>query len=348
MASEQMPVNGPAARSGRRTLAGSGSGAARRVAAGSSQYAGVLSVLLLVSIFFTLTQHQFATYENVLNILQTNAALIVVCVGLTFVMIAGGFDLSVGGVLVLAEVILARLVTGAGLPAALAIPLVIFGGVLFGAAVNGVLIAKLGLSFFVVTLGTMTLTKGLALLITGGETQGLYDEGVIRWFGAGIVFTSALPSAAVIAILVLVAGGLVLRFGGFGRMVYAVGGNAEAARLAGINVAAVRIATYGIAGGLAGLAGVMDAGRLAAASPGGAAGIELTAGAAVLLGGTSFAGGTGTMLGTLFGALFLGVVQNGLIIAQISVYWQGVVTGFVLILSVAVDRLRQRGRDVDR
>jgi ribose transport system permease protein len=314
-----------------------------RAWAGFAPFAGLVSVLVLLCAFFTITQPQFATYDNLLNILETNASLIVVSVGLTFVMLVGGFDLSIGGVVVLSGVVLAKLITSAGIPVAVAIPLVILGAGAFGAVANGMTIAKLGLSFFVVTLGTLTMTRGAALLIAGGETQDLYDEKVIRWIGGGDVITSALPAPAVLALLVLVIGALILRFTGYGRIIYAVGGNPEAARLAGINITAIRVSAYAISGALAGLAGIMDAGRLAAASPDGAQGLELTAAAAVLLGGTSFVGGSGTLIGTLLGALFLGVVQNGLIIAEISVYWQGVVTGGVLILSVLADRVR-RGR----
>lgn len=320
-----------------------GGSAGQRLIASLGSFAGVFSVLVALCVFFTITQPQFASYDNFLNILETNASLIVVSIGLTFVMIVGGFDLSIGGITVLGAVILAKLVLSAGLPAGVAIPIVVLAGATFGALANGMTIAKLGLSFFVVTLGTLTLTRGLALVITQGDTLGLYEETTIRWMGGGELFTSAIPAPAAIALVVVVAAILIVRYSGYGRMLFAVGGNPEAARLAGVNITAMRVSTYAISGGLAGLAGVMDAGRLAAAAPGGSLGLELTAAAAVLLGGTSFAGGSGTMVGTLLGALFLGVVQNGLIIAEISVYWQGVVTGGVLILSVLADRAR-RGR----
>ena len=135
---------------------------------------------------------------------------------------------------------------------------------------------------------------------------------------------------------------LVTRYTGYGRMVYAVGGNAEAARLAGINVVAIRISAYAICAGLAAFTGFLEAGRLAAAAPDTDTGIEFTAAAAVLLGGTSFVGGVGTMFGTFLGVLFLGVLQNGLIISSINIYYQNVITGAVLVLSVLIDRFRQR------
>jgi ribose transport system permease protein len=136
---------------------------------------------------------------------------------------------------------------------------------------------------------------------------------------------------------------VVTRYTGYGRMLYAVGGNQEAARLAGINVRMVRLSTYAISAGLAAFAGVIEAGRLAAASPDADQGIEFSAAAAALLGGTSFVGGIGSVIGTFLGVLFLGVLKNGLIISSISVYWQGVITGGVLFASVLIDRLRRRG-----
>ncbi|MBS1878041.1 MAG: ABC transporter permease [Actinobacteria bacterium] len=304
-------------------------------------YSGVLAILLLLCVFFTITQPKFATTGNLLTILEANASLIVVSVGLTFVMIVGGFDLSIGGVSALAGVLLGKLVLAAGVADAIAIPLIIVGAAAFGALVNGGLIARVGLSFLVVTLGTMALTRGLALLVSGGSTQSLYDHEVIRWLGSGQVLGS-IPVPALIAVAVLLVAIYVTRYTGYGRLVYAVGGNDEASRLAGVNVALIRMSTYSICAALAGLAGILDAGRLASASPDAAVGLELSAAAAVLLGGTALGGGVGTMLGTLLGALFLGVLSNGLIIASISVYWQGVVTGCVLILSLLADRLRRR------
>lgn len=312
----------------------------RRAAEALGPYVGVLVVLLALSVFFTITQPRFATAENLLTILETNASLIVVSVGLTFVMLVGGFDLSVGGMLVLTGVLLGKLTTGAGLPEPLTIPMIIVAAAAFGAVVNGGLIARLGLSFLVVTLGTMALTRGLALLISGGATEGLYEQDLIRWIGSGQLL-GGVPVPAVLSVLVLAAAIYVTRSTGYGRLIYAVGGNPEASRLAGVNITLIRLSAYGISGALAGLAGVLEAGRLAAAAPDTAVGLELTAAAAVLLGGTALGGGSGTIIGTLLGALFLGVLNNGLIIASISVYWQGVVTGVVLILSVLVDRVRK-------
>lgn len=303
-------------------------------------YVGVGGGLLVLIGFLAITQDQFATAGNFLNIFETNAVLLVAGVGLTFVLLTGGFDLSIGAMLALSTVLL-HLLLEAGSPSWLAIVLVITLGTLLGLAFNGVLIARLRLSFFVVTLGTASLFRGAALLKTGGTSHTLYTEELIREIGQGKV--AGIPWAAIIALAVLLTATYVTRYTGFGQMIYAVGGNSEAARLAGMNVTAVRIAAYAICSGLVALAGVMEAGRIASAAPTLGVGFELTVGAAVLLGGTSFLGGSGGMFGTLLGVLFLGVLSNGLTITGISSFWQGFVTGAVLILAVLLDRFRLPG-----
>jgi len=302
-------------------------------------YMGVGGVLLIAVVLLSATQPTFATLGNFTSILETNAALLIVAVGLTFVLIVGGFDLSVGGMLALTGVLLAKLIQG-GIPPYLAMVLVVVAAVLLGLVTNGLLVGEIGLSFFVVTLGTMSLFRGTALLLTDGESQGLYDVEQIKTVGSGSLF--GVPITILVAAIVLVAGFIVMRYTGYGRMLYAVGGNAQAARIAGIRVSAIRVSAYTICAGLAGLAGVLWTSRLVSASPTAAMGIELTAAAAVLLGGTSFAGGQGGIVGTLLGVLFLGVLSNGLTISGVSAFWQSVVTGAVLIIAVLLDHLRSR------
>jgi ribose transport system permease protein len=303
-------------------------------------YVGVVTVLAILIIYFSATQSQFFTYENFLNILDTNAVLLVVSIGLTFTLLIGGFDLSIGGVLALSGVVLAKLLQN-GVPTGVAMLIVLVGAfLLVGVAVNGFIIASLGVNFFVVTLGMLAITRGTALAITNGASQGLYEETFLRDVGSYRV-GGEISMPVVIGLSVLVLSILVLRYTGYGRMVYAVGGNSEAARLAGINVTLVKMSAYAISAMLAALGGILEAGRLAAAAPDTDMGIELTAAAAVLLGGTSFVGGQGTMFGTFLGVVFLGVLQNGLIISDISVYYQGVISGAVLIASVTIDRIRR-------
>lgn len=313
--------------------------AVQRAHGSLTTYLGVGGVLIVASVLLAATQPTFGTFGNLIGILDTNASLLIVAVGLTFVLLVGGFDLSVGGMLALSGVGLALLIE-AGVPPYLAMAIILVGAAIVGLATNGLLIGRIGLSFFVVTLGTMSVFRGTALLLTNGESIGLYNVPQVTQLGSGELV--GIPISVWIALGVLVAALLVTRYSGFGRMLYAVGGNAEAARLSGINVRAVRAAAYTICAVLAALAGLIMAGRLASASPTAATGIELTAAAAVLLGGTSFAGGQGGMFGTLLGAMFLGVLANGLTISQVSSFWQGVVSGVVLIVAVLLDWLRIR------
>jgi ribose transport system permease protein len=214
-------------------------------------YLGVGSVLIALIIYFTVTQSSFATYGNFVNILQTNAVLLVVSVGLTFTLLVGGFDLSIGGVLALSGVIVAKLLQS-GVPTGVAMLIVVLAGVLFGALALGFPIARLGLSFFVVTLGALAFTRGLALVITNGSSIGLYEENTLRTIGNGTVGT--IPVPVIIAVAILIAALLITRYTGYGRMIYAVGGNSEAARLAGINVVVIRLSAYALSAGLAALA----------------------------------------------------------------------------------------------
>jgi ribose transport system permease protein len=307
-----------------------------RVRHAADTYAGVGGVLVLLCVYLSLTQDTFLTWANWLTILEANAVVLVVAVGLTFVLLNGGIDLSLGGIMALTGVIMSELIVN-GWTTWLAIVVVIVMATLCG-LLNGVLIGKVGLSFLVVTLGTGQAYRGIAQVRTGGQTQSLFEVELIRRINESEFV--GIPWLVWISLVVLAIGIVVLRYTGFGRMVYACGGNREAARLAGINVTAVAVSVFVIAGFLAGLAAVMDSSRLLGASPSAATGIELTAAAAVLLGGTSFMGGRGTLLGTLLGVLFLGVLSNGITLAGISPFWYGIVSGVVLISAVLLDRIR--------
>jgi len=323
------PVHGSAARSGVGNTW-------NRLRHAADTYAGVGGVLVILCVYLSFTQDTFLTWDNWLTILEANAVVLVVAVGLTFVLLNGGIDLSLGGVIALSGVVMAELI-GNGLSAWLAMMAVMMLAMMCG-LLNGVLVGKVGLSFLVVTLGTGQAFRGIAQVRTGGQTQSLFEVDLVRRINEGELL--GIPWLIWIAMVVLGTGMVILRYTGFGRMVYACGGNREAARLAGINVTAVAVTVFVIAGTLAGLAAVMDSSRLLGASPTAATGIELTAAAAVLLGGTSFMGGRGTLLGTLLGVVFLGVLSNGITLAGISPFWYGIVSGVVLIAAVLLDRIR--------
>lgn len=305
-------------------------------------YAGVGGVLLILCVYLGITQDAFLTWDNWVSILEANAVVLVVAVGLTFVLLNGGIDLSLGGLMAITAVLMSDGIN-AGWPTWLAITAVVaLAGVL--GFVNGFLIGKVGLSFLVVTLGSGSIFRGIAQVRTGGQTRSLFEVDLIRQIHDGELL--GVPWLAWVSLVVLVVGILVLRYTGYGRMIYACGGNREAARLAGINVTAIAVSVFALAGLLAGMASIMDASRLTAASPTAATGIELTAAAAVLLGGTSFMGGRGTLLGTLLGVLFLGVLENGITLSGIESFWYGVVSGAVLIAAILLDRIRN-GRQRD-
>jgi ribose transport system permease protein len=306
-------------------------------------WTGVGTVLLVMVIVLSITQSLFLTSQNLTNVLKGASINLLLAIGTTFLLTTGAVDLSIGSMLALCSMILAGQMTH-GFPVVLAVLGTILAGALLGGGVNGMLVTKAKLSFFVVTLGTLALFRSLAQIPTQGLTIELYDKpgvGLVERLGDGTVFGISVP--IVISLGALVLSILVMRFTNFGRSVFAVGGNESAARLAGIPVDRVRIAVFAINGALVGLAAVMFAGRIQSASPLIASGIELDVIAAVLLGGTSFLGGSSTMLGTAIGVMFIAVLQNGLNLFGVQALWQGVVTGSVLILAVWVDRIRRPG-----
>ena len=322
--------------------AGSAASTTASVSAGAlmRRYAGVGAALVVLILILSLTQENFLKYNNIMNILRTNSVMFVAAVGLTFVIVSQGLDLSVGSMCALGGVILAELLT-AGVPAWPAIGLTILACCALGGLINGGLIAYGGFNFFVVTLAMLQLLRGAALVISNGTPTSTFMWAPVQWVGDGMV--AGFPVPVVIAIVVGVIGYAVMRWTKFGRAVYAVGGNETAARLAGIDVRRVRFAVYAISAACAGVAAVMLTGRLTSAQPVSAAvGLELSAAAAVLLGGASFAGGSGNIGGAAIGVLFLGILANGITLAGVPSYWQGIATGAVLIAAIALDRIRTR------
>ncbi|MBR1168224.1 ABC transporter permease subunit [Bradyrhizobium sp. DASA03005] len=307
---------------------------------------GMLPVLLILCIGFNvLSEGRFFTGQNLGIVLQQAAVNTVLAAGMTFVILTGGIDLSVGSIL--AASAMAGL-TLSKLPelGMLWLPAALLTGLGFG-IVNGALIALLRLPPFIVTLGSLTAVRGLARLL-GADTTVFNPSIPYAFIGNGsltlVPGVASIPWLSVIALLVILVSWLVLRRTVLGVHIYAVGGNESAARLAGIKVWAVLIFVYGISGLFAGLGGAMQAARLYAAN-----GLqlgqsyELDAITAVILGGTSFVGGIGSIWGTLVGALIIAVLSNGLILIGVSDIWQYVIKGLVIIGAVALDRYRLQG-----
>lgn len=303
-------------------------------------WTGVGVVLALMVVGLAATQDLFLTYLNLNNIARGLAIPLLLAIGTTLLLTTGMIDLSIGSLLALCTMVTAGCLV-AGLPAWVALLATVAAGGLLG-AVNGTLVARAGLSFFVVTLGALAIFRSAAQLPTNGlsvQLSGRPGFGLFTWLGDGKLGPVSVPVA--VAVLTLALAFLVVRWTNFGRQVYAVGGNEHAARLSGIPVQRVRIAVFAVNGLLVGLAAVLFVGRIQAGSPLIGTGIELEVVAAVLLGGTSFLGGKSSLVGTTLGVLFIAVLQNALNLVGVQALWRGVVTGVVLVLAVWIDRLRQ-------
>ncbi|MBN3876903.1 MAG: ribose ABC transporter permease [Nostoc sp.] len=303
------------------------------------EVAGILPILVIICILFAFLSPNFLTGGNIVNILRQASINIVLATGMTFVILTGGIDLSVGSILAVSAVV-ALLVSLLPALSWAAVPAALLAGLLLG-LLNGALITFLDVPPFIVTLGSLTALRGVAFLIAKGTTLINRD---INFAWVGNTYIGPIPWLVIIALLTVIASWFILRQTVLGVQIYAVGGNERAARLTGIKVNRVLLFVYGISGLLAGLGGIMSASRLYSASGVLGQGYELDAIAAVILGGTSFTGGIGTIGGTLLGALIIAILNNGLTLLNLSYFWQLVVKGLVIILAVMIDRLRRRSR----
>ncbi len=299
---------------------------------------GMLPILVLLCIGFSFASDNFFSLQNLSIMTQQASINIVLAAGMTFVILTAGIDLSVGSILA-ASAVAAMLVSNIPGLGMLGIAAGLGCGLLFG-LINGVLIAFVKLPPFIVTLGSLTAVRGIARLL-GNDTTVFNPNLAFAFIGNADVL--GVPWLVIIAFAVIGLSWFILRRTVLGLNIYAVGGNPEAARLAGIKVWAVLLFVYCASGLLSGLGGVMAAARLYAAN-GLQLGMsyELDAIAAVILGGTSFVGGTGSILGTLIGALIIAVLTNGLILMGVSDIWQYIVKGLVIIGAVALDRYRRK------
>jgi ribose transport system permease protein len=312
----------------------------RRAVRGVRDYVGALAALVVIVIIISSAQSGFLTVANLQNVFQTNAPLFLVSIGMTFVVISGGFDLSVGAMMAVSEESLLLLINDAHINAPLAVVITIAICGLLGALLNGAGIGILKLNFFVTTLGTMILLQGIVLVASNGVTN-VVASPWLQSLGNNAI--GVIPIPVLICIGLLILAWFVLQFTAFGRSVYCVGGNPEAARMSGISVPSRLLVVYGISGMCGAMAGVVDAGRLSAATPTAGSTIALTSAAAVLLGGASLAGGVGKVAGTTIGVLVLAVLGNGVNLFGVSAYWQDVVTGAVLLIAIVLDRANKSG-----
>jgi ribose transport system permease protein len=295
---------------------------------------GTVAGLIIMVVVFSSMSDVFLTQRNIINILQQSSINACIAVGMTLVIISGGIDLSVGPVAALAAVVSASLLM-AGLP----VPLVLLSALAVGLAcgfVNGALIAYGGLQPFIVTLGTLSLFRALALIYTGGNpVLGLPNE-FRRLFASEIL---GLPVPVIVAGVLAIIATIVLKKTPLGEYILAVGGNEEAARVSGVPIALTKVATYMISGGLASLAAIILMARLGAAEPILGNLWELEAIAAAAIGGASLMGGKGSIFGTILGAIVLGAMRNGLTLLNVQAFYQLLATGIIIILAMLVDRL---------
>ncbi len=315
----------------------------RLVGANTALILGVLVALL--AIFAAARPASFATVPNLRNVATDASTLLVVAVGMTFVIITSGIDLSVGSVLVFSGVIAAKAMEAIGGESLGVILLGLFACMLSGLAwgiVNGVLIAKGRIPPLIVTLGTLGMALGAAQLITGGVNLRTVPTNLTLSFGIGQMFS--IPYIVLVAVVVALIGAWLLFTTRFGRYTYAIGSNEDAARRAGINVDRHLIKVYAMSGFLAGLAGFLSLARFATTNIGGETTLNLQAITAVVLGGTSLFGGIGTIVGTVIGVFIPAVLQNGFVILGVQPFWQSVAVGAFLVAAVYVDQLRRRAR----
>ena len=301
--------------------------------------AGTLFGLLAIVIVFAVLSPNFLTERNLLNVLQQSSINACVALGMTLVIIAGGIDLSVGPTAAIAAVVAAVLMT-AGVPIALAIPAALAFGAVAG-MLNGALVAYGGLQPFIVTLGTLSLYRAAALIYTGGNPIFGIPPGFRALFNASFF---GVPGPVVIVAVLALAIWTLLNKTPLGEYFLAVGGNQEASRIAGVPVGMTRIASYGISGGLAAVAGLILVGRLGAADPTLGNLWELDAIAAAAIGGASLMGGKGSIVGTLLGAVILGSLRNGLTLLNVQAFYQLLATGLIILTAMLIERAT-RGRE---
>ncbi len=298
---------------------------------------GIFIAFILICLMLAFTSPQFLTLSNWTIIITQASINALLAFGVTFVIITGGIDLSIGSLVAVTGVV-AALLAQTNFPIFVPILGGLLAGLLFG-LLNGYLITKSKIAPFIVTLGTMTIGRGLALIMSKGRPISNLSES-FNFIGGGDIF--GVPFPIIILIFVFILSSILLKKTVFGRFVYAVGGNEQASWASGINVNQIKIAVYAICGTLSGLAGILLTSRITTGQPNAGAGFELDAIAAAVIGGTSTTGGVGTITGTLIGVLLIGVINNGLDLLNVTSYYQQVIMGIIIIGAVLLDSWNQK------
>ena len=300
----------------------------------------ILIALIVMCAILAILNKRFLTASNLLNVLIQNTTVGVVSVGMTFVIITGGIDLSVGSVVALCSALGAGMMKSAGIPWGFALLGMVIIGTVIGFA-QGLLISKVKMPAFIVTLGVMGIARGLTMVYMQGMTiSGLPTD--MQFMGNGY-FGGVIPCAVVILVVVFAVGFYLLRYTSFGRALYSLGGNREATELSGINVHRVETMAYTFNGMACGVGAIVLTARLGSAITTAGEGLEMDAIGAAVIGGASLAGGRGTMVGTLLGVLILGVLNNGMNMLNVDPFYAEAVRGAVILIAVLIDTLRKRG-----
>ncbi|MEG0497985.1 MAG: ribose ABC transporter permease [Carnobacterium sp.] len=296
---------------------------------------GPLLALIVLVIFVTILNPGFVAPNNLLNLLRQVSTNALIAFGMTFVILTGGIDLSVGSTLALSSALMAGGIVS-GLDPLLAMILAVIAGALLG-GFNGLLITKGKMAPFIATLATMTIFRGATLVFTNGNPiTGIGDSFIFKFIGRGYLF--GIPFPVILMLICFTVLYILLHKMTFGRKVFAIGGNEKAAFIAGIKSERIKIAIYAISGMMASVAGIIITSRLNSAQPTAGQSYEMDAIASVVLGGTSLSGGRGRLVGTLIGALIMGTLNNGLNLLGVSSFYQQIVKGIVIIIAVLLDR----------
>lgn len=298
---------------------------------------GVLIILIVLCIIISIANPRFLTQQNLFSVMRAFSYIAIIAIGQTLVIISGGVDLSVGSIYGFSGLITAFAIYKIGMP----LPVGIVAGLATGAVlgvVNGLMITKIRIPPFIATLGMLSVARGLAYALTTGfpiRTAGSFNR-----IGQGYLWIIPLPVVYMIVLAVIFS--VFLGRTVIGRRIYAIGGNEEAAEVSGVNVHRVKIVVYTLCGLMAAVSGIVTISRLGVAQSTSGLGYELDVIAAVIIGGASLSGGRGTTLGAILGAAIMGVLRNGLILLNVSAYWQQSVLGFVILVAIAADQLRKK------
>ncbi len=295
---------------------------------------GLVTMYIIIVVAMSFLSPFFLSTRNFLNLLLASSTIGMIAIFTTMLMVGGGLDLSVGSTVALVGVVISHSQYGLGTWGAVAAGL---GSGLAVGLLNGLIVTQVGINSLITTLGMLSVVRGLAFVISGGLSEPMLDPGFGR-LGRG--FIAGVPVPVIVLVILFIGAFIVMRFTTYGRAMYAIGGNAEASYLAALPVKRYQLAAYTLSGLSAGVAGVFLTSQLGAGAPQAAFGLELSVIAAVVLGGTSLAGGKGGLFGTLIGVLILGTLNNGMTLLSLSSYYQQISQGLVLLLAVGLDQFR--------